>query len=187
MRLLFDDALGRLRQGEGLARAKRTDDENGGQAMVQGGGDGDDGFALFGVESRIELQIPLARRRPRHAHVTPGLGKDEIQGVAAFGEARESADFVEGVMHLANRQPIELELDPSGKARIRLQSQLRHAAARKMEEDVVFALFLNQRLKDPRARRLLRGGGGGGDGTKQRRCHVGEEQPGGREGGRAGL
>ena len=87
----------------------------------------------------------------------------------------ESADFVEGVVHLADREAIELELDKGGKSRIRPQIELGDAALRQMEEDELLPLFLHENLERSRT-----GGGGGGigdDGTEESGRDVGEEQP----------
>ena len=108
---------------------------------------GDHGFALLGVESGVEGGVPLPRRRPGNADVSRRVRKDEIQGIATFGESRESSDFVEGVMHFAYRKTIQLKLNQRREGRVRLQAQLRDAFFRQMEKDVVLSLFLDQGLK----------------------------------------
>lgn len=48
-----------LCQGEGLAGTIGPNDKNGGQRDRDGCGDGQDGLFLFGIQTRIQLLIPL--------------------------------------------------------------------------------------------------------------------------------
>lgn len=51
--------LDRLSQGESLASAVRPDDEDGWQGDGDGRGDGQDGLLLLGVQTRVQLLVPL--------------------------------------------------------------------------------------------------------------------------------
>lgn len=57
--VLAEDVLYSLCQGEGLAGTIGPNDKNGGQRDRDGCGDGQDGLFLFGIQTRIQLLIPL--------------------------------------------------------------------------------------------------------------------------------
>lgn len=57
--LLAEDVLDRLCQGEGLAGAVGPDDEDGGQGDGDGRGYSQDGLFLLGIQTGIQLLIPL--------------------------------------------------------------------------------------------------------------------------------
>lgn len=57
--LLAEDVLDRLCQGEGLAGAVGPNDEDGGQGDGDGRGYSQDGLFLLGIQTGIQLLIPL--------------------------------------------------------------------------------------------------------------------------------
>lgn len=57
--VLLEDVLDGLCQGEGLACAVGPDDEHRGQGDGERRGDGQDGLLLLGVETRVQLLVPL--------------------------------------------------------------------------------------------------------------------------------
>lgn len=68
--LLAEDVLDGLGQGEGLAGAVGPDDEDGRQGDRDGRGDGQDGLLLLGIQTRVQLLVPLpaAPAREEVAH-----------------------------------------------------------------------------------------------------------------------
>lgn len=76
---LLEDVLDGLGEGEGLARAVGADDEHGGQTHRQGGGDGQDGLLLLGVQPGVQLLVPLPapiRRRIQGLEKAVAIGPD---------------------------------------------------------------------------------------------------------------
>lgn len=57
--VLAEDVLDSLCQGEGLAGAVGPNDEDWGQGNRDGCGDGQDGLFLLGIQTRIQLLVPL--------------------------------------------------------------------------------------------------------------------------------
>jgi len=57
--VLAQDVLDRLRQREGLARAIGSNDEDWGQGNSDRCGDGQDGLFLLGIQTGIQLLVPL--------------------------------------------------------------------------------------------------------------------------------
>lgn len=57
--VLAEDVLDSLGQGEGLAGTVGPDDEDWGQGHRDGCGDGQDGLFLLGIQTGIQLLIPL--------------------------------------------------------------------------------------------------------------------------------
>lgn len=57
--VLAEDVLDSLRQGEGLAGAVGPNNEDRRQKNGDGRGDGQNGFFLLGIQTRIQLLIPL--------------------------------------------------------------------------------------------------------------------------------
>lgn len=57
--VLAEDVLDSLCQGEGLASAVGPNDEYWGQGNRDGCGDGQDGFFLLGIQTGVQLLIPL--------------------------------------------------------------------------------------------------------------------------------
>lgn len=70
---LLEDVLDGLGQGEGLARAVGPDDEHRGQADGQGRSDGQDGLLLLGIQTRIQLLVPLPVTNQRDTCNRPSL------------------------------------------------------------------------------------------------------------------
>lgn len=63
--VLPEDVLDSLCQGEGLASAVGTNDEDWGQGNGDRCGNGQDGFFLLGIQTGIQLLIPLPEDRRR--------------------------------------------------------------------------------------------------------------------------
>lgn len=63
--VLAEDVLNSLRQGEGLAGTIGPNEEDWGQGDRDGCGDCQDGLFLFGIQSGIQLLIPLPEGRRR--------------------------------------------------------------------------------------------------------------------------
>ncbi len=63
--VLAEDVLDSLCQGEGLAGAVGTNDEDWGQGNRDGCGDGKDGLFLLGIQTGIQLLVPLPEGRGR--------------------------------------------------------------------------------------------------------------------------
>lgn len=57
--VLAEDVLHSLCQGEGLARAVGPNDEDWGKRNREGCGDSQDGLFLLGIETGVQLLIPL--------------------------------------------------------------------------------------------------------------------------------
>lgn len=63
--VLAEDVLDSLCQCEGLAGAVGPNDEDWGQGNSEGCGDGQDGLFLLGIQTGIQLLVPLPEGRKR--------------------------------------------------------------------------------------------------------------------------
>lgn len=63
--VLAEDVLDSLCQGEGLAGAVGPNDEDWRQGNSEGCGDGQDGLFLLGIQTGIQLLVPLPEGRVR--------------------------------------------------------------------------------------------------------------------------
>lgn len=61
--------LDSLCQGEGLAGTIGPNDEDGRKVDRDGCGDGQNGFFLLGIQTRIQLLVPLPKSRSSHLQV----------------------------------------------------------------------------------------------------------------------
>ena len=103
---LPQEDLDGLPHGEGLAGAVGADDEDGRQPQGERRRDGEDGLLLLGVERgarggrRRLLDRPLLPGRPGDGVPLGDVGEDEV----------EVLQSVDGRVHLAGGDPVELEL-----------------------------------------------------------------------------
>lgn len=73
--VLAEDVFDSLCQGECLARAVGPDDEDWGQGDGDGRGDGQDGLFLLGIQTGIQLLIPLPGGGRDKAEIIRGINK----------------------------------------------------------------------------------------------------------------